>query len=1392
MRTTICCVGFMLATVFTAISRTAVDQHTTFMASFDESIEPDYCAGDWRAVTRGRAELTRGKLGNAVSLQPREGLSYGADGRINLASGTIEFWLLWTDEIRQLGKAHIMGFVTPEQRNYVNFNRISTNRLGMPMRGGPVDDFKWQRVDVDPSAWAPGSWHHIAGTWTDGVTRLYVDGELVEQHEGGANLIEAPEALGIGPGPLVIDELRISSIARSADEISAAASAKGGTASSLYLTKLDTTNHAQSVSKVGIDTQTAIDDRKTPLVIGRRAYARGVALRPSGFVEFSLPEGFTRLVGTVGLSPFSRREASATLMISLDGRRVLEEAGLKAEDGATTMDVPVQGGRVLRIEAHADQDLLGAVIIVGDALLLTPNTTPPPSFSRLMSKDDLTLQRMRTKVADLSFDVSEAVEGYVVYAGHPVDEVDPAVEPLNDRCPGTLALRAAPGEYEAAQFTLCAARDIASVTVSAGQLIGPTGVIPKSRMNIHLVRRVLQRKGYWMPRRPSNYDVVSRFLFPNRNFWLPAGSFKEVYILIHVPREATPGDYTSSVRIAPTGLEPTDVQLRLTVDPVELVQPRTKRYGMYYRMHSVIGKPDAMHAEFADLAAHGCTMLKGHASIEFSRDENGHVAWDFDLIRAMLEGGRAHGFHGPITIYDNLMRLTQVMGYRGLDKEGKGQPVSDEPEVLSAARTCFAELKQLNAEYPEYEFLLTHMDEVFGRGRLARYIDYAQIIRKTSDFRIYITMHTKPGGWEKYIEQADPYIDVRCHNGHSLETWLHAGHTWADMAELLTEAGDKGWMYHNMRGSFFKAEWNRFINGLFMWVSPLEVHVPWMYYSYAGDPFDDTDSDHHDFVYAVPDPEAPERLVSTLHWEAFREGYDDMRYIATLEQAMAGRRAQGVDVSAAEAWLAQLRSILPQLPDDILESNQESPYTVAATRRLSGADYDTLRALTAQHIIRLQSGHAASPVPTPGPRAGTELVTDVRWSSLPAEVSPEPDLSQRKTIAIPKLRSAPVLDGELNDLAWKDAAETDSWMVNTGEAPAPAQTKAWLGTFGDRLFVGVRANEPKIEGIVARVTDDAGPVWDDDCIELFMDGDLDLATARQLVINAAGAVATLERGGSWTPDVERAARIGHNAWSVEFSLPLRDLGLTGSDFGLNLCRERRAAGGNRLSCWTPTGGGFLQPSKFGLATLQGGCIRSLTVSKGMLGRNELTVTVANPDEHERTLTGTLVVSQTGEPPAAVQENTDRLRPGQPQQLTFGYRIVQAGTPVQLDLTITDEHGKTRARQQATQAVADVLYMAVSRRVFTRSLRQVAVRGILQVTDELLKHSRLSLAVLDANGQEVAEKTLSPANRTMRADLLLPELNPGDYALRLAVSDTRGEQPRQIAAKRTLLHVLLSP
>lgn len=418
------------------------------------------------------------------------------------------------------------------------------------------------------------------------------------------------------------------------------------------------------------------------------------------------------------------------------------------------------------------------------------------------------------------------------------------------------------------------------------------------------------------------------------------------------------------------------------------------------------------------------------------------------------------------------------------------------------------------------------------------------------------------------------------------------------------------------------------------------------------------------------------------------------------------------------------------------------------------------------------------------------LVAEARWGELPTVAAPVVDLSARPQVSIPELPSAPALDGDLGDEAWRSALATGPWRTNTGEAPAPVPTSAWLGVHGGRLYVGVRADEPNVAGIVAQVAADGGPTWNDDCIELFLDSELALRNTRQLVINSRGAVTTLRHGGGdWRPTVARAARVGDDAWFVEMALPLAELGLTGADFGINLCRERRAGGGLELSCWSPTGGAFNEPSRFVVASVPGSWLRGFAVGAGTLGRNTVTATVANPEDAPRRVSVRLTWWQ-GEGLALERSvGPFALEPGEERAVSVGYEIGATGTPVQLELTVLDDAGRPLTSRETTQEVASVLAMEAGRSVLLAGERTMFAGARLTAGPELLAQSRLVVALFREPGTTLMARTelTPPRAPVLRARLALPPLAPGRYSLQIILKDARGE--RRIAEEKAAIHVL---
>ncbi|MBD3293085.1 MAG: hypothetical protein GF393_09185 [Armatimonadia bacterium] len=417
------------------------------------------------------------------------------------------------------------------------------------------------------------------------------------------------------------------------------------------------------------------------------------------------------------------------------------------------------------------------------------------------------------------------------------------------------------------------------------------------------------------------------------------------------------------------------------------------------------------------------------------------------------------------------------------------------------------------------------------------------------------------------------------------------------------------------------------------------------------------------------------------------------------------------------------------------------------------------------------------------------LVEDIRWGSMSVEQPPEVDLSQRKTLAVPELPSAPTIDAELGDPAWEAAARTDEWMVNTGERPAPVQTTAWCGTHEGMFYVGFRAEEPNTEGIVATVTETDGPAWNDDCFEMFVDGDLDLETARQLIINPLGTVSTLERHGDWNPQVTAEARVRDDAWMAEFAMPMSSLGVTGTDFGLNFCRERKATGDNELSCWSPTGGSFHQPGKFGLASLPGGWLNAFGVGKGVLGHNELSATIANPAGEQQSLRVRLRWWQDDAYPLERVRGPFTLAAGDSREVTVGYDVRQTGAPVQLELAVLDEAGESVAQRQVSQEIVDVLAMDASRRLLPQGERRLTIHAGLQLAESFLSRTSIILAVFDEEMILEAREVIDPADRVMRAELVLPLLETGPHSLHVVVKSGDGDDATRVAEQKVVLEVL---
>ena len=180
--------------------------------------------------------------------------------------------------------------------------------------------------------------------------------------------------------------------------------------------------------------------------------------------------------------------------------------------------------------------------------------------------------------------------------------------------------------------------------------------------------------------------------------------------------------------------------------------------------------------------------------------------------------------------------------------------------------------------------------------------------------------------------------------------------------------------------------------------------------------------------------------------------------------------------------------------------------------------------------------------------------------SLRFDFSPDPLAQFRHApslqLVCPTVAVAPAIDGKLDDAAWAQAG-----VIESLGAAAPGTTVRVCAD-AQALHIGVRCELSKGQPPQAQARDRDGPVWTDDCIEMWIAPDLGRAVFYQFVVNSANAFYdAMNFGGrgktGHNPGWDHAVAVEAGAWTVEMSVPFAAVGLTGwqREIGFNIGRN---------------------------------------------------------------------------------------------------------------------------------------------------------------------------------------------------------------------------------------------
>lgn len=185
--------------------------------------------------------------------------------------------------------------------------------------------------------------------------------------------------------------------------------------------------------------------------------------------------------------------------------------------------------------------------------------------------------------------------------------------------------------------------------------------------------------------------------------------------------------------------------------------------------------------------------------------------------------------------------------------------------------------------------------------------------------------------------------------------------------------------------------------------------------------------------------------------------------------------------------------------------------------------------------------------------------------------------------------SAPVLDGQLNDVCWARAPLVGGFTYHNKHEKVDVQTFWRAVADQTALYVAVQCDEPLAKklskGLPSR-KDEHAAVFFQEALELFIDPKHDHANYYQIAFSISGTVYDSKATDtSWNSDTRTATAVGDNGWTAEVSVPWADLGLkepkAGTVVGFNLCRDRNIIDNKQWTCWSQIEGNFHDPMRFG-------------------------------------------------------------------------------------------------------------------------------------------------------------------------------------------------------------------
>jgi hypothetical protein len=215
-----------------------------------------------------------------------------------------------------------------------------------------------------------------------------------------------------------------------------------------------------------------------------------------------------------------------------------------------------------------------------------------------------------------------------------------------------------------------------------------------------------------------------------------------------------------------------------------------------------------------------------------------------------------------------------------------------------------------------------------------------------------------------------------------------------------------------------------------------------------------------------------------------------------------------------------------------------------------------------------------------------------------------------RELTCPLVKTAPVLDGQLTDDAWKGVTESSGFTNLPGSKKAPHDTSFKLCRTSDAIYVAITCHETHMSHPEMQIGDYPNPtvfsknpgyaLWWNSGVEVFFDPGRDGRDVYQIILNPWGqqecfsfdnlkyGYYNIEKKMRRNWKFEGAASRNKDDFTIEFKVPLSLFNTTDLEqgWGFNVSRNRilRPGDGLKYSTWSSGGWGFQDSKYFGKLT----------------------------------------------------------------------------------------------------------------------------------------------------------------------------------------------------------------